>query len=385
MKLLIILSFFLSGPAWGQELVEKTIAVTVTDTEIGAARRKLQEQAVEKITAETARDLMGSERFEKSQSTVLSKITKMSGRYIPYVKPGEMKSNGDTYEMNFVMRISPLNLRILLQNAGLLNENVTSPVVLPLVSFYDRVGMGTFKWWQPGDTGSKRFLISQTKQLETFLKDAFKKNQFHVIRPLEISAAQVLPSVFQTDRISPEDRQFLGQLFQAPLVIDGQIEFSKSSQAANLYSIDIKLVAIQLSNNRVIADVSRKYETETGLFEGAVEKKMKQVMETTSQDLAIQVFEAWQRGSVGTNIIRLTINGEISLPQREALKEKIRTQIPQIRNIRERLVGAKSISFEVDSSASSQDLGKKLVQVEFNGMKFQGASTSEKEVVVDLR
>jgi hypothetical protein len=108
-------------------------------------------------------------------------------------------------------------------------------------------------------------------------------------------------------------------------------------------------------------------------------------MESVSQDLASQVFEAWQRGSVGTNILRLTVRGNVPLKQRESLKERIRSQIPQIKNIRERLVTGNSISYEVDSSSSPQELGQRISHLEFNGGTFRQSSSNDTELVVDLR
>jgi hypothetical protein len=371
--------------AKAEELVEKNVSVTSQEAEPAAAKKDLQEQAVEKVTMDLARELMGPERFEKSKGTIQNKILKLSGRYISYVKPGDLTQANPGYAMDFLMKVSPLNLKILLQNNGLMNENDTSPVVLPLISFNDRVGVSAYKWWQQGDVASKKFLVNQAKLVENSLRQAFKKQQFHMIRPMEMNAQNLLPNVFQNDRISGEDRDFIGNIFQAPLVVEGDIEYSKSTMGSNTYRIDIKLSAVQLSNNRPIADVSRKYETDSGNFESIVEKKMKQVIDSVAQDLAGQVYEAWQKGSVGTNVLRLTIRGDVPIRQRESLKEKIRTQIPQIKNIRERMVTSSSLSFEVDSTSTPQELSQKLSQLEFNGAKFQQSSANGSELVVDLK
>ncbi len=372
---------------FAEELIEKNITVTTTLTEAPAARKELQEGAVSRLTEDLARELMGPEKFEKNKGLVHSKIEKMSGRYVSYVKPGDMVSlnPGPGYSMPFLMKVSLSSLKTLLQNAGLLNENDTLPVVLPIISFYDRVGISAFKWWQPGDIGNKKFLLYNARQVEASLRSSFKKQQFHMIRPLEMNANHLVPTVFQNDRISPDDREFLGRMFQAPLVIEGDIEFSKSQLGSNLYRIDIKMSAIQLSNNRPIADVSRKYETESGSFEAVVDKKLHQVIDSVCQDLASQVYEAWQKGSVGTNIIRLTVRGDVPFQQREFLKEKIRNQMTQIRNIKERLISGNAITYEVDSTSTPQELGTKLNQLEFNGFRFQTSSTGDKEVVVDMK
>ena len=67
------------------------------------------------------------------------------------------------------------------------------------------------------------------------------------------------------------------------------------------------------------------------------------------------------------------------------MKEKIRTQMSQIRNIKERLISGNSITFEVDSTSTPQELGQKLNQLEFNGFRFQTSSSGEKELVIDMK
>lgn len=386
-----VLSFILilccSHFAVAEDLIEKAVTVSSPETEPSVAKKELQDLAVEKVTFELVKDLMGDEKFEKNKAIIQNKIVKASGRYVSYLKPGELTplTTGTGNEMNFVIRVSPLSLKTLLQNSGLLNENETSPVVIPFISFYDRVLTTAYKWWYSGDMGNKRFIVNQARTVENAMRNAFKKYQFYVVRPMEISAVQLIPVVFQNDRVSPEDRDFVGNMFQAPISLEGQVEFSRSPTGSNLYRIDLRLSAVQMSNNRPIADVSRRFETEIGLFESVIDKKMKQVMESVAQDLASQVFEAWQRGSVGTNILRLTVRGEVPIKQRESLKERIRSQIPQIKNIRERLVTGSSISYEVDSSSSPHELGQRISQLEFNGATFRQSSSSDTELVVDLR
>ncbi len=386
-KILIVFSVLFSVYASAEELIEKNVTVSTTQTEAPAARKELQENAVIQLTNDVARELMGPEKFEKNKSLIRSKIEKMSGRYISYVKPGDMVAlnPGPGYSMGFLMKVSLANLKTLLQNAGLLNENDTLPVVLPIISLYDRVGVSAYKWWQPGDLSNKKFLVNNARGVEESLRQAFKKQQFHLIRPVDMNASQLIPSVYQNDRVSPDDMEFLGRLFQAPLVISGEIEVSRSQLGSNLYRIDIRMSAIQLSNNRPIADVSRKYETESGAFETVVDKKLHQVIDSVSQDLAAQVFEAWQKGSVGTNVIRLTVRGEVPFQQREFLKEKIRTQVSQIKNIKERLISGNTVTYEVDSSSTPQELGQKLNLLDFNGFKFQMSSATDKEVVLELK
>ena len=144
-------------------------------------------------------------------------------------------------------------------------------------------------------------------------------------------------------------------------------------------------MALQVSNGRPIADVSRKFENETGSFEASVDKKIRETVEATSQELASQVFEAWQRGSLGSTILRLTFPGKIPFNQKEAFKEKLKNQVREIRSIRERLVTADSVAYEVDTNLSSKDLAAKLTDLEVDGRKWSPTGTSDNEVMMQLQ
>ncbi len=85
------------------------------------------------------------------------------------------------------------------------------------------------------------------------------------------------------------------------------------------------MTALQVSNGRNIADCPVASDTDSGSRETAVDKKLREVIEATANDLSSQVLEAWQRGSLGTSVIRLTIQGRNSLPLMESLKERIRS------------------------------------------------------------
>jgi hypothetical protein len=194
-----------------------------------------------------------------------------------------------------------------------------------------------------------------------------------------------IPRSYQNERLSLDDMQFLSQYFGAPLMIDGQVQYSKSPDSSNRYRIEVKLLALQVSNGRPIADVSRKFETELGSFESSVDKKIRESIDATSQELASQVYEAWQRGSLGSTILRLTFRGKIPFNQKEAFKEKLKNQVREIRNIRERLITADSVAYEVDTNLTPKDFAAKLVNLEVDGRKWNLSGTSDNEVMMQLQ
>ncbi|HEY8272120.1 MAG TPA: hypothetical protein VIG33_14610 [Pseudobdellovibrionaceae bacterium] len=365
------------------DLIEKSFTGTSNEKTPQAAKRDIQEQAAQKISEEFIKELIGEERYAKNKTLIQNKVEKISNRYIPFSKPSELMQEGAAYKMTVVLKVSLKELKTILQEHSLLAENDTVPLALPLISFVDKVSLKTFRWWKQDEGSNKTFLVSQNRQFENALRGAFQKYNFYLIKPLPLGLQ--IPRTYQNERLNLDDMQFLSQYFGAPLMVEGQVQYSKSPESSNRYWIEVKLVALQVSNGRPIADVSRKFETEMGVFESSVDKKIRETVDATAQELALQVYEAWQRGSLGTTVLRVTFRGKIPFNQQEAFKEKLKNQVHEIRNIRERVITADSMVYEVDTNLNPKDFSLKLSGLEIDGRKWNPASLSNNEVTMQLQ
>ncbi|WP_415063681.1 hypothetical protein [Bdellovibrio sp.] len=387
MRLSLILTtaliFLLGGPVKAQqtELIDRTFSGVSKEKTPQGAKKEIQDQAAQKISEEIIKELIGEERFLKNKSLIQTKIIKNSAQYIPFAKPSPMTQEGEEFKMSVALKVSLRDLKQMLQNNTLLNENDAIPVVLPVISWSDRVQGRSYRWWIPGEKNQQAFLLNEGRLLENALRTSFQKNNFYVIKPIESGLGTNVPADFHNEKIAGEDAQFFAQYFNAPLLIDGQVLLTKGERGNN-YRIEIRMTAVQVSNGRAIADVSRRFDTESGSLENAVDKKLREVADTTANDLSSQVLEAWQRGSLGTSTIRVTIQGRNALPLMEGVKEKIRSQITQVKNIRERLVSSESVSFEVDTSVSAAELLGKLEALDVNGKKLSKVSEERDEIVL---
>ncbi len=387
MRLSLILTtaliFLLGGPVKAQqaELIDRTFSGVSKEKTPQGAKKEIQDQAAQKISEEIIKELIGEERFLKNKSLIQSKIIKNSAQYIPFAKPSPMTQEGEEFKMSVALKVSLRDLKQMLQNNTLLNENDAIPVVLPVISWADRVQGRSYRWWIPGDKNQQAFLMKEGRLLENALRTSFQKNNFYVIKPTESGLGSNVPADFYNEKVAGEEAQFFSQYFNAPLLIDGQVLLTKGERTNN-YRIEIRMTAVQVSNGRAIADVSRRFDTESGSLENAVDKKLREVAETTANDLSSQVLEAWQRGSLGTSTIRITIQGRNTLPLMEGIKEKIRFQITQVKNIRERLVSSESVSFEVDTSVSAPELLGKIEALDIGGKKLSKVSEERDEIVL---
>lgn len=381
-----ILPFLFVASAWSQgtDLVDRNFSGTSKEATPQGARRDIMEQAYNDVSEQIIKDLIGEDRYSRNKAIIKNKIIRNAPRYIPFSKPSEPSADPAGFKMSVSLRLSLKDLKTLLQENGLLNENESTPVVLPVVNFVDHVGLRSFRWWQNRDQSAKGLPVTLGKQFENSLRAGFQKNGFYLLKPQESNSVLDIPMAFQNEKLNVEDSQFLGQYFNAAVLLDGQVTVTKNPAAANTYQIEMKLTATQISNSRPIADVSRRYETETGNVDVVVEKKIKEVIDSVSNDLASQVFEAWQRGSLGTSTLRLTMQGKMSLPALESFKEKLKNQVPQIRNVRERLFESGRFSFEIDTSATAKEIAQRLQGLDIDGKKLNNVSESNNEILVQI-
>lgn len=379
--LCLVLGLSLSAFAQQAELLDRVYSGSSKETNPQLVKKEIQDQAFQKVSEDVIKELIGEERFAKNKTLINNKIIKNSGRYIPFVKPSAVTQDGEESKMSVNLKVSLKDLKQLLQNNSLLTDNDTQPIVLPMIAWQDRVQGRSYRWWQSFGKEPQGFLASEGKVFEDSLRDAFQKNNFFLVKPIESGLGAQVPVDFQSEKVSSEDSQFFAKLFNSPVLIDGQVVLSKADKG-NGYRIEIKMTAIQVSNGRAIADVSRRFETPAGSFEAVIDKKIKEVSDAAANDLSVQVLDAWQRGSVGSNIMRITIRGRSTLMDVESLKESVRSQITQVKNIRERLVTSDSISFEVDATVSPEELATKLEGLQLTNKKLGKVSANNEEVVM---
>ncbi|AHI05940.1 hypothetical protein BDW_07200 [Bdellovibrio bacteriovorus W] len=366
------------------ELVDRSFAGSSKAKTPQEARKEIQDEAAKAVSEEIIKDLIGEERFSKNRSVIQNKVIKNSAKYIPFSKPSQLQQKDEEFSMSVEMKVSLRDLKQILQDNALLSSTDDIPVALPVITIVDRVQGKSYRWWNPSEREDQAFLTKEGRVLEDGLRTAFSKSNFYVLKPIEASLGNRIPNDFKNDRVNADDAQFLSQYFSAPLLMDGVIQFQKSDKDRN-FRIDVRLSVIQVSNGRAIADVSRRYETESGPFERVIDKKFREIIELASADLSSQVLEAWQRGSLGTSVLRITLRGKGAPAATEQVKERIRSQITQIKSIRERMVTADSVSFEVDTSASPEEITGRIEALDFEGKKLGKISENRDEIVLQWR
>ena len=103
-----------------------------------------------------------------------------------------------------------------------------------------------------------------------------------------------------------------------------------------------------------------------------------------SKDLAGQVLDAWQRGTVGSNTLKLALRGSLNPRQLRDLKASIQKNVHEIKALKERVFEPNQVTFEVDYTGTPQQLGERLKSGVMPGFNVKVVDATERAVVLDL-
>lgn len=339
-----------------QEVFEVSVVASSEKESSAAAKQEIFENAVESISVQYVKEIMGETKFEKNRDTVKNKIIKNSGKYVLFMKGGEPRKAGNRTEMDVTLKISLKSLEALLLNEGLLYKLEGLPKALPMISVIDRVNSKTYSWWNaPQD--EKGFLVTQLDDFHVKIREQMRSRGFYALNPVFAPYQMLTPEVFHADSPPTEDYLFLGEFYQAQIVLRGYIML-RPAEASETYKLEVKIVAMHSGNGRIVGEVIRSYETETGNFQKVVKDKIAEVSEQVAQDLAVQLHDAWKSGTFGASLIHLAFIGDLDYQQLSQLKKLVLTQVKDVKTLKERYFAPGRVVFEVDSSVNSRQLAE---------------------------
>lgn len=360
----LVLTLGFSVGAGANTVVEKTIEVSTKEKNPVAARRILNQHAQSQVIEDMVKETIGEERFNKNKQVIENKVIKIAPKLIPFSKMGNLEATADGHKMTVMMKVNQDDLdKVLLEN-GLFFEADVQPLILPLVSWNDQVDGKSWTWWSPSEAP----LLSKSNAiLEDILRGAFLKHGFYLQRPQAINAgetvtaANVVPSLSEIQTLSNERG--------TQVVLTGEAKILPASRTG-AYTLEVKMGVLHVPRNRTIAQVAGKTDTERGAKNVVVQNKLKELLETMGNDLAGQTLEAWRRGAAQSNFYKVILSGTIPLPVQEGFREAFKSKAREVKSIRERLVTAQGVTFEIRSVTGPKELAKRVGAIEVSGGKL---------------
>jgi hypothetical protein len=359
------------------DFIEKTID-GVSESENGTlARKEIIESATEKITTDMLRELLGEAKFNKNRALLNSKIFKNSGRFIPVIKTGDLIKAEKGYKLSVFLQVNTKTLEAMLLENGLLYEFDSLPSILPMISIHDLVREKKVIWW----TGVKDDVLKNfALQTERLGQKAFWSQGFFVERPLSGNMGLFLASEGLAEKGS-SFIQAVAQKTHSQVVITGDI-LIRNAEISDHFIIEIKLTAVQVANDRVLAEAIRTINTERGSIDSVLNRKIITQMDPVFRELASQLLETWKRGTFGATIARLQVRGALPITKYEAFKEAVLQKSKQVRQISERSISSEESVFEMTLSGPLDQVAGQLKTLSIPGTVFNLSEIKENLIVL---
>jgi hypothetical protein len=360
-SILALLLTVLTGTAYAQDTLDLTEIVTASKREEIPSREQIFKDVSNKVAREYVRQILGDSKFERSQKTLVTRIYPRADRYIPVMRNSNFEPGPDgKLTSTITMKLSIKDLREMLLKEGLLSTNEGTPTVVTFISISDRVNAKSHRWWLPDPVSGGGSLLEYSQKSLKLMKDEFNDRGFFVADPQTRDLKDLIPPIFLNDSYKTEDLSFLGEYLGYEIVVSGKIVFSRSLDNPNSYGINVDIQAIQSANGQSIAEVVRNFEIKGGgAFEWAITNNFSNVIAEASKELASQVQEVWQKGTLGSDLLRMVLSGDVEYKELESFKMEA-SRLPEVKLLRERLFERGSITFDVGSSVSPAILADKL-------------------------
>lgn len=361
-KLIFIFTLIFSQGLWAlQDFVEINLEGLSSQKTVGAARKDIINQKILKISGEYIKEIIGEEKFNNRFSLINKNVIKKSGKYISYIKSGPVKKTAEGYTMTLKMKLSIKSLRTLLLQQGLLYDLKASPKILPMVSFINSVNLQQTNWWS-GSKGSG-FLKVLSKEFEEDLKRASFSKGFFTLSPLGFNLYHSIPDSLKGVESYRGNGIYeaIAKHFESVLVLRGSFNLLPSGKGAKgSYKINVNLEIVHINNGRVMASVSRKYNTNPGVFKRVIRVQLRKVFKDVSKALFDQLYGVWKKGILGTRLMKLSLKGNLNPVHLNQFKKLVLQNCTNIRSMKERLFTPDGITYEMDISTSSQKLANQF-------------------------
>jgi hypothetical protein len=369
--------FLVSGAdAFAQEVIDVTQSSKIEAEDPAAAKQLLMDQAIEAASFESIKGLIGEEKTERSKDLIKNKIIKKSDKYILSLKG-----------MNVGMKISLKGLRALLLENGLLYQLEGPPKVLPVIHVVDRLGGRSYGWWYQSASKDHAFLSEQLKVFNKTLRSELQAIGFYTMDPIASQFSKSVPDTYRGENLQRADYLFLGEYFKSSIVVRGRIVFRANPKSETTYLIDVRLEALHSGNGRLMGEVVRTYETDPGsVYRHVIEKKFADVAPKMAGDLSAQLTEGWKKGTFGASIIKLAVVGKaVNEPMAlEDFKKTVVLQVRDIKSLRERMIQARKVTYEIDSSALPAQLAQSLRTAKFTNFKVDVEDVSTEGITIKV-
>ncbi len=383
-SILSFLILFVAFASLAQEISDDLVTMNVEATSKAdnapEATREIMLTAMANVARDQVIEILGEKKYQKNKGIIERKIIGEATKFIPISNSKNLVQDPDkTYKAQVELKISISSLKKMIQSTGLLVDSDELAVVLPLVVFRD--DKNSFAWWENSRDESKRNLNEISQLFESSFSDEMFRSSFYVVKPNPV-ISQLIPDVFRTPNLKKEDFKFLTGFFHANLIARGEIIFKSLTQ--NNMELSLKINLSQSSNDREIAEVARTITIERANLPIVLKGKLQTIFAEVSKDVSAQVLDTWQKGTLGSNSILVSVKGLATPKQVQDFKNEIRKNIHDIKALKERVFESGQVTFEMEYVTSDGSIVEHLKTARLDSFDYKFLDSNDKLIKTEV-
>ena len=368
------------------ELVTVSVEGTSHAENEGDATREIGAWAMSNVAREQVMELIGTERFQKNKANIETKIVKQASRFIPFMNTGKIKQLPDkTWQMPVELKISTASLRRIVLDNGLLSDSDGPAAILPLIAFTDRTKGVSSRWWLGEEKDeAHQALVQMSHTLHERMQLEFIRQGFYMMNPIGLQSSP-LPMNLRLERPTQSELVAITDNFKMSMVARGDVRVTASRTLPGAFDVSAKIQVLQPLSGRAIAEVSRQFTTDTGAMNVVLKAKSATELPELAKDLAAQVLDAWQRGTLNANVMRVTVRGVLTPKQMADFKAGLMKNVHEVKALKDRLFDHGSVTFEAEVLGDATVLSDHLKTLEVQGFQVKLAESNQKSVTIDVK
>ena len=339
------------------------------------------EKAVQQVSRDFVKHLMGKEKYKKNRSLIERKIIKNKNRYILFVKTSAPKAReeGD-YLTKVTLGVSEENLTALLLENNLFYSSAGASCILPAITFKTVRKQNRRKealsWWENNEE-KPPLLQNLSEVFYSALSEAFVPAGFYVMDPVFSRLSQSVPSSVLPAKNSARQFRKLTDFLNCDLILSGNLTVEKDLILPS-YTGEFHLKVFNMKTLRELFSFKKR------VIFPATEKDMKtgflSGLSAVTNSLKYQLSFYRDRGALDLNRLFISIQGPLTYHQKERLRDLLVRDIPAIKDLRENLVTAGRVLYEMESSRNMKDLAGAVRSHKFPLFKVKVTGHTQKKM-----
>ncbi len=344
------------------------------------ATKEIMQNAMSNVAREQVIEILGDKKYQKNKSLIEKKIVGEAAKFIPISNSKNLVQDADkNFKAQVELKLSLSSLKKMIQATGLLVDSDELAVILPLLVFRD--DKNTFGWWENSHDDLKRNLNEISQLFESALSDDMFRNSFFVLKPNSV-LSQLLPEVLRTPNLKKEEVKYLAGFYHANLILRGEIIFKAATQ--NNMDMSLRINLSQNSNDREIAEVTRNINIERANLPNVLKVKLQSVFAEVSKDLSAQILETWQKGTLGSNSILLSVKGLATPKQVQDFKNEIRKNIHDIKALKERIFESGQVTFEMEYNSAENAILEHFKSAKLDSFDYKYLDSNDRLIKTEV-